>query len=485
MNTTGAIKNLKAKAAKLQQSKNSFYWLFGLGLLFFSIFYIDIWHTPNPISRALPVLTYHETNTLEISRYQEISLDKSKIGERYYSDKAPLPSLITIPFYQLSAALGQDKWDYNKKPFNGAPTWYKRLSYIIFLGSVLCSSMPFALLAFFAFQIGKQNFNWKPTLITLSVFGTYLFIYAGTYFNHLLSGLFLAFATYFIKQPKKVWLSGLFCAFAFLSEYTLGLFAALLPLFLLRKEEKWKLIFSFGLGFLPALIIYAWYNYSLSGNPLTFVFYYTDYETFSKGIKQNYGFGFPSLESVYGLLLSPYMGILWFFTPFAFFIAYWVKSGIKAHLTDPVLINSLALFALISAYFIWWGGYSWGPRYLIPMACILALQSAAVWRNRVFRSMGLIVLSVSFLLHFSAKSTVLFLIPDRLSKQGEASFPFTEVVVEAIKAGNYNSNNLFTWWFDLDPKYSAICFLILFFAWLLSVEKLYRAGFLKTAKVQT
>lgn len=476
---------MRAEIAKSKYAKKGFYWLFGLGLLFFSLFYVDIWHTPNPISRALPVLTYYETSTLEISRYEEISLDKSKIGDRYYSDKAPLPSLLTLPIYQLSASLGQDKWDYQQKPFNGAPVWYKRLSYIIFLGSVLCSSVPFALLAFFAFQFARQNFNWKPTLVILSIFGTYLFIYSGTYFNHLISGLFLALAVYFISKPKQVWLSGVLCACAFLSEYTLGLFAALLPLFLLKRQEKWKLIFFFGLGFLPALIIYAWYNYSLSGNPFTFVFYYTDYETFSKGIKQNYGFGFPSLESLYGLLLSPYMGFLWFFAPFAFFLVYWFKNGVKKHLTDPVLVNSLALFALISAYFIWWGGYSWGPRYLIPMACILALHSAILWENKGFRKIGLLVLSISFLLHFAAKATVLFLIPDRLSNQGEASFPFTEVVVEAIKAGNYNSNNLFSWWFDLYPKYSAICFLILFLAWLLSVEKLYRAGFLETSKAQT
>ena len=149
---------------------------------------------------------------------------------------------------------------------------------------------------------------------------------------------------------------------------------------------------------MPAILIYAWYNYSLTGNPFTFIFYYTDFETFSKGIKNNYGFSIPSLESLYGLLLSPYMGLLWFFPVLGFYILNWSKSQGRRLIKDPVLINSLALFLLISSYFIWWGGYSWGPRYLIPMACILALHAANLWKNDKIRIVGVVVLGISFVI---------------------------------------------------------------------------------------
>ncbi|MEQ8907894.1 MAG: hypothetical protein RIC95_01765 [Vicingaceae bacterium] len=458
---------------KLSTSKSKkFNWVFLFGLLFFSSFYVDIWHTPNPVSRALPVLTTYETGTLEITQYEKVGLDKSKVGDKYYSDKAPLPTLLTIPFYEALAALGWDSWEYEDKRYKGAPVWYLRLSLIIFIGSLICSSLPFVLLIWFAFRF-SGDFKYKSSLIILSFFGTYLFVYSGTYFNHLLSGASLAFATYFIQKPKYSWLSGLMCAMAFLSEYTLGLYAALLPLFLLFKENRWRLILQFGLGFLPAILIYAWYNYSLTGNPLTFIFYYTDFETFSKGIKQNYGFGLPSFESFYGLLLSPYMGILWFFPVLFFFLNKWRKDKWKELLSNPVFVNSLAMFILISCYFIWWGGYSWGPRYLIPMACILAFHSPRIWQKFQYPKVALLVLSISFLLQFAAKSTVLFLIPDRFSEQGEASYPFSEVVLKAMKEGNFNSNNLFSWWFDLNPMWSAVLFLILFTGWLVGLEKLY------------
>tara|TARA_B100001109_G_scaffold255892_1_gene262574 strand:+ start:13874 stop:15292 length:1419 start_codon:yes stop_codon:yes gene_type:complete len=454
-----------------------FYWLFGLGLLFFSIFYIDIWHTPNPISRALPVLTYYETGTLEISRYEQISLDKSKVDEKYYSDKAPLPTLITIPFYQTLAKFGIEEWKYQDKQFKGAPKWYTKLSLIIFIGSVICSSLPFVLMAYFSFKT-SPDFKFKPILISLTFFGTYLFTYAGTYFNHIFSGACLAFAVYFIQKKEKAWISGLFCAFAFLSEYTLGLFAALLPLFLLKSDQRWKHLLHFGLGFTPALLIYAWYNYSLTGNPFTFIFYYTDFETFSKGIKNNYGFSIPSLESLYGLLLSPYMGLLWFFPVLGFYILNWSKSQGRRLIKDPVLINSLALFLLISSYFIWWGGYSWGPRYLIPMACILALHAANLWKNDKIRIVGVVVLGISFVIQLLNKATVLFLIPDRLSNEGEASYPFTDVVLKAINEGRFNANNLLTWVFDIPANWAFISFFVLFVSWIVILEIQYRKSVL-------
>jgi hypothetical protein len=327
------VKKLRQNAS----TKSTFNAYFVFGLLFFSAFYIDIWHTPNPVSRALPVLTYYETGTLEISRYQEVGLDKSKVENRYYSDKAPLPTFITIPVYELLAKMGLDEWHYEDQRYRSAPKWYTRLSMIIFLGSILCSVIPFAFMIYFSFQQGGQ-FKWKPMLVVLSFFGSYLFIFSGTFFNHILSGMCLALAVFLIQKPNKAWLSGLFCAFAFLSEYTLGLFAALLPLFLIGYKGFWRSFLYFCIGFSPALLIYAWYNYSLSGNPLTFIFYYTDYETFSQGIKQNYGFGFPSWESIYGLLISPYMGLLWFFPLLFFYLLRWQKVKYTYLLKDPVFV---------------------------------------------------------------------------------------------------------------------------------------------------
>lgn len=462
----------------LSKARRTFHLILILGCLFFSSFYVDIWHTPNPVSRALPVLTFQEKGTLEISKYAEISMDKSKVGDRYYSDKAPLPTFLTIPAYELLAYLGIDQWKYEDHRFKKAPKWYKKLSLIIFIGSLLTACIPFALMVFLSIRLSKTNHLFKPTLIILSFFGTYLWIYSGTFFNHILSGLFIVLSLYFAFNHKKIFLSGFFVSCAFMTEYTLGLFVVLIPLLLLLNRRKLGEFIYFGLGLLPLLLVFLIYNYQITQDAFTFVFYHTNYEDFSKGIKQNYGFALPSFESIYGLLLSPYMGLLLFFPPLIFWIAKWWKTKKTELFKNDVFISFLALFILIASYFIWWGGYSWGPRYLIPAACILAFFSPQLWESMQNKKGALMVLIGSFIPHFLAKSTVLFLIPDRLSEAGEASYPFSEVVWKALKEGNFNNNNWLSFSLDTPPFYSALFCFIAFALWLIVVEKTYRKAYL-------
>lgn len=463
----------------ISKSKKTFRLLLVIGCLFFSSFYLDIWHSPNPVSRALPALTFQENGSLEITPYAEVSMDKSKVGDKYYSDKAPLPTFLTIPAYELFAFFGIDQWNYEDKKYKKAPSWYKKLSLIIFIGAILTASIPFALLVFLGITLSKANFTFKPTFVILSFFGTYLWIYSGTFFNHILSGLFLVLSLYFAFYNKKTFLSGFFVACAFMSEYTLGLFAVLIPVLLLLHKNKIKEVLYFGLGLLPLLIVFLIYNYQITNDAFTFVFYHTNYEDFSKGIKQNYGFGLPTLESIYGLLLSPYMGLIFFFPPVLFWFVKWWKERKIELLKHPVFTSFLALFILISCYFIWWGGYSWGPRYLIPAACILAFFSPQLWEKVQKKKLALMILIGSFVPHFLAKSTVLFLIPDRLSPEGEASYPFSDVIWKAVKEGNFNSNNWLSFLFDTPPFFSALFCLLAFAIWLIAVERIYRKAYLK------
>ena len=83
--------------------------LFFLINIFLSSYFIDIWPTPNCVSRALPVLAFSEDKTLKIDKYADLTIDKSKVGEHFYSDKAPLPTLCMIPLYELIKLCGFDK----------------------------------------------------------------------------------------------------------------------------------------------------------------------------------------------------------------------------------------------------------------------------------------------------------------------------------------------------------------------------------------
>src|SRR3989338_1258582 len=80
-------------------SLKTFFLIFFLVNLFLSAYFIDIWLTPNSVSRALPLLSLHEQNSIIIDKYQQYTGDKAVINNHYYSDKAPLSTFFVYPFY--------------------------------------------------------------------------------------------------------------------------------------------------------------------------------------------------------------------------------------------------------------------------------------------------------------------------------------------------------------------------------------------------
>src|SRR5437588_7025723 len=83
-----------------------FYFLFIFLNLVITCFYIDLWSNANTTSRILPVVSYFESGTFSIDKYQELTCDKSFIANHYYSDKAPLPTLLVLPVFGILKAAG-------------------------------------------------------------------------------------------------------------------------------------------------------------------------------------------------------------------------------------------------------------------------------------------------------------------------------------------------------------------------------------------
>ena len=104
--------------------------------LLLSAYFLDAVPSPNPTSRALPVLTIYEEGRYAIDTYEKSTMDKSYVNGHYYSDKAPLTTWIVLPFY------GVLKWLHVAEPATGKPHWLPAT----LLGDFLCGSVPFVLL---------------------------------------------------------------------------------------------------------------------------------------------------------------------------------------------------------------------------------------------------------------------------------------------------------------------------------------------------
>lgn len=97
----------------------------------------------------------------------------------------------------------------------------------------------------------------------------------------------------------------------------------------------------------------------------------------------------PLLDGLVGLLVSPGKGVLWYCPLLLLTIPFW-RSFARRRPTETLLIASMALPTLLvyATYPVWWGGYCWGPRYLVPVLPLGLLPLVSVgrlWLRRGWR----------------------------------------------------------------------------------------------------
>jgi hypothetical protein len=88
----------------------------------------------------------------------------------------------------------------------------------------------------------------------------------------------------------------------------------------------------------------------------------------------------PPLYGLLGLLVSAYRGIVWFAPSvvvgaLVLPVAY-RRAPALAVAAGGVAVVTLATFA---AWWTWWGGYTWGPRFLLPACPLLCLMVPLAW----------------------------------------------------------------------------------------------------------
>jgi hypothetical protein len=129
---------------------------------------------------------------------------------------------------------------------------------------------------------------------------------------------------------------------------------------------------AFGTPLLLAGGFLLWYNRVRFGDPFVTGYHFDSGE----------GFTTPFWQGFWGLMVSPYRGAFWH-TPLLLatpvgFVCFW-----RQHRAECILIAALssALIGLYSLWWMWWGGFAWGPRFLVPLTPLWVLVLAPlVWR---------------------------------------------------------------------------------------------------------
>lgn len=424
-------------------SLSRFLLIFFIINLLISSFYLDTWPNPNTTSRVLQVRALSETGTLNIDKFHEETIDKSYVNNHYYSDKAPLPAFLIYSIYQpllLTGLLPQ-------------PEDNKGL-YIFIIGSLITGSLSFTLIILLIFNnLIKSGYNISSAVLlsTLPFYASMFFIYAGTFYAHLLVVLFVLVGIEHIQHSKSFFLAGLYSGAAFLSEYLTAIIAFIWFFQILRNESLKKAVL-FGLGVLPFVISFLVYNFLITGSIFKTAYAYQVYYDLKNG-----GFSLPNISVLFEMIFLPrkgalfYSTILWCFIPLIFKLK--SKDFLKIFL-NYTFLPAIVYFIVLSGFEEWGGGWTYGPRYLMP-ALGLLIYTCLPFVNLIGRMKFLFAFAMAIgIVHaFSAKLTIQYSIPS------DIKFPYIQNILPNVLHGYYNNESILSHVFNIGPQQAAFYFL--------------------------
>ncbi len=403
-------------------------------------FYSETDRTPNPGSRVLPALTLINQGTWAIDIVKDHSMDKSFVNGHYYTDKAPLSTILLLPLVKIGEWIS---------PTQGFDAQFNRG---LLLGGFFLASLPMALFAFEILTL-TQSIFWALAF----VLSTFLWVYSGTFFGHALAGLFVVYGYQNFCEKNRPVRAGIFLGLAFLTEFPTGLMIPILMATSLVCTRSLKPSLKLGFTFLPFFLAILAYNAAITGNPFSMVYSHVSNEEFSQ-MKTALGFQGPKLEAIAGLLFGSQRG---FFIYAPIFAALFFRFRAQERTQLKFLVEPPALFFLgsllvFSSYYMWNGGWAYGPRHLIPATMLIIYEISKHLKSEIgFRPWLYILAAVGFIEALEAKLTVKYMLPHQFSS------PFAEVISPAFMAGKWNQDALTTRLFGVAPTYSFIVFLLL------------------------
>lgn len=325
-------------------------------------------------------------------RRQLPNIDLAVRDGRFYTDKAPGTSLLSVPVVALLHGLGAE-------PGYGTLVW---------LLTLLVCGLPTALFALYLARWLRRSLPdlEAAELIALGlVVATPWAAYAGLFFGHALAATLIGLGTLLALGPlhrvsdgattpdrpgapdrRGPLLGGLCLGGAVLTEYPTAALAAIVVVALLvdpqrRRRAAWVIA-----GAAPMAATLALWNTLAFGGPLKLSYGFKAAAQFQEIIDQGvFGFGAPSADNLFGILLGPERGLL--------FVAPWLLigfAGVVVAARDPrisrawkvALIGAIVGFPLLVSGFVdWKAGRAFGPRHLTPMLPLLAVSAAIAWRR--------------------------------------------------------------------------------------------------------
>jgi len=381
------------------------------------------------VTRLALTLSILDRGKLDIDPWADRTIDKAPFEGHTFADKAPGQSLLALPAVALAKAVftltGADRDATD-------PEVFRRYAWWATLGTNgLLSALAVAVVFALALRLGASRAGAVFGAIALG-FASPFFGWSTAFFAHTISAslLLFAFAAVFAPRPGERaaaprhsfgfgLLLGLILGLIVSVDLTSAPMAAIAGLFALAfnlRHNRFVLLALLGgillggvVGVLPLLL----YNWAVFHSP--FKLGYSSVVGFD-GMQQGFfGITLPNpavaLELVFGLYrgLVPLAPVL-LLVPLGL-VRMWRADGAR-----PVvwaILAAVAIYLWINSSYVYWnGGWSTGPRHLIPTLPFLCLALCFAWPATVPGKIAASVLRLAGMILAAMGATVNMFAPE-------------------------------------------------------------------------